>query len=127
MLSWGGVLFGLLPGRIFIEEYVQIKVLNILRRGGHLTLNDFPNEVELLELNKTMTIKIGNWKPPQRPAWVKAYMQTPGPIRVQLLLLTILTISSVSSTVLLILKPVGSTSVVNISGSLELQEAKREK
>ena len=89
--------------------------------------SDFPNEVELLELNKNMTIKIGNWKPPQRPAWVKAYMQIPGPMRVQLLLLTILTISSVSSTVLLILKPVGSTSVVNISGSLELQEAKREK
>ena len=89
--------------------------------------SDFPNEVELLELNKNMTIKIGNWKPPQRPQWVKAYMQIPGPMRVQLLLLTILTISSVSSTVLLILKPVGSTSVVNISGSLELQEVKREK
>ena len=74
-----------------------------------------------------MTIKIGNWKPPQRPQWVKAYMQIPGPMRVQLLLLTILTISSVSSTVLLILKPVGSTSVVNISGSLELQEVKKEK
>ena len=88
---------------------------------------DFPDEVELLELNKSMTIKIGNWKPPQRPQWVKAYMQIPGPMRVQLLLLTILTISSVSSTVLLILKPVGSTSVVNISGSLELQEAKKEK
>ena len=89
--------------------------------------SDFPNEVELQELNKNMTIKIGNWKPPQRPQWVKAYMQIPGPMRVQLSLLTILTISSVSSTVLLILKPVGSTSVVNISGSLELQEAKREK
>ena len=74
-----------------------------------------------------MTIKIGNWKPPQRPQWVKAYMQIPGPMRVQLSLLTILTISSVSSTVLLILKPVGSTSVVNISGSLELQEVKKEK
>ena len=74
-----------------------------------------------------MTIKIGKWKPPQRPQWVKEVMRTPGHTKAQLLLLTILTISSVSSTVLLILKPVGSTSVVNISGSLELQEAKKEK
>ena len=90
-------------------------------------MNDFPNEVELLELNKNMTIKIGKWTPPQRPQWVKEVMRTPGHTKVQLLLLTILTISSVSSTVLLILKPVGSTSVVNISGSLELQEVKKEK
>ena len=90
-------------------------------------MNDFPNEVELLELNKNMTIKIGKWKPPQRPQWVKELMRTPGHIRVQLLLLTILTISSVSSTVLLTFKTVGSTSVVNISGSLELQEVKKEK
>ena len=89
--------------------------------------SDFFNEVELLELNKNMTIKIGNWKPPQRPQWVKELMRPPGHIRVQLLLLTILTISSVSSTVLLMFKPVGSTSVVNISGSLELQGEKREK
>ena len=89
--------------------------------------SDFPNEVELLELNRTMTIKIGNWKPPQRPQWVKAYMQIPGPMRVQLLLLTILTISSVSSTVLLMSRTAGSTSGVNISGSLELQGEKREK
>ena len=88
---------------------------------------DFPDEVELLELNKSMTIKIGKWTPPQRPQWVKEVMKTPGHTKVQLLLLTILTISSVSSTVLLILKPVGSTSVVNISGSLELEEAKKEK
>ena len=90
-------------------------------------MNDFPNEVEFLELNKTMTIKIGKWKPPQRPEWVKEIMKTPGYIRVQLLLLSILTISSVSSTVLQITRTVGSTSVVNISGSLELQEAKKEK
>ena len=88
---------------------------------------DFPNEVELLELNTNMTVRIGKWKPPQRPQWVKEVMRTPGHTKVGLLLLTILTISSVSSTVLLILKPVGSTSVVNISGSLELQEAKKEK
>ena len=74
-----------------------------------------------------MTVRIGKWNPPQRPQWVKEIMKTPGYIRVQLLLLSILTISSVSSTVLLILKPVGNTSVVNISGSLELQEAKKEK
>ena len=86
---------------------------------------DFPDEVELLELNKSMTIKIGNWKPPQRPQWVKEVMKTPGHTKVQLLLLTILTISSVSSTVLQITRTAGNTSVVNISGSLELQEAKR--
>ena len=90
-------------------------------------MHDFPNEVELLELNKNMTVKLGKWKPPQRPQWVKEVMKTPGYIRVQLLLLLILTISSVSSTVLLMFKPVGSTSVVNISGSLELQEVKKEK
>ena len=89
--------------------------------------SDFPNEVELLELNKTMTIKIGKWTPPQRPQWVKEVMRTPGHTKVQLLLLTILTISSVSSTVLLMFKPVGSTSGVSISGSLELREVKREK
>ena len=90
-------------------------------------INDFPNEVELLELNKNMTIKIGNWKPPQRPQWVKEVMRTPGHTKIQLLLLLLLTISSVSSTVLLMSRTAGSTSVVNISGSLELQEAKREK
>ena len=88
---------------------------------------DFPNEVELLELNKNMTIKIGKWKPPQRPQWVKEVMRTPGHTKIQLLLLTILTISSVSSTVLLMFKQVGSISGVSISGSLELQEVKREK
>ena len=87
-------------------------------------MNDFPNEVELLELNKNMTIKIGKWTPPQRPQWVKELMKTPGHIRVQLLLLTILTISSVSSTVLLMSKTGGSTSGVSISGSLELREVK---
>ena len=89
--------------------------------------SDFPNEVELLELNRTMTIKIGKWKPPQRPQWVKAYMQIPGPMRVQLSLLTILTISSVSSTVLLMSQTGGSTSGVSISGSLELREVRKEK
>ena len=87
-------------------------------------MNDFPNEVEFLELNKTMTIKIGKWKPPQRHQWVKELMKTPGYIRVQLLLLLILTISSVSSTVLLMFKQEGSTSGVSISGSLELREVK---
>jgi len=72
-------------------------------------------------------MKIMGWRPPQRPQWVKEIMKTPGYIRVQLLLLSILTISSVSSTVLQITQTEGSTSVVNISGSLELQEAKREK
>ena len=88
---------------------------------------EFPNEVELLNLNKLMTVRIGKWKPPQRPTWVKEVMKTPGHIKIQLLLLTILTISSVSSTVLQITQTGGSTSVVNISGSLELQGEKREK
>ena len=92
-----------------------------------MSLKDFPNEVELLNLNKNMTIKIGKWKPPQRPQWVKEVMKTPGYIRVQLLLLTILTISSVSSTVLQITRTVDNTSGVSISGSLELQGEKREK
>ena len=74
-----------------------------------------------------MTVRIGKWKPPQRPQWVKEIMKTPGHIRVQLLLLSMLTMSSVSSTVVQITRTEGSTSVVNISGSLELQEAKREK
>ena len=82
--------------------------------------SDFPNEVELQELNRNMTIKIGNWKPPQRPQWVKAYMQIPGPMRVQLSLLTILMISSVTSTALQISRMGENTSVENISGSLEL-------
>jgi len=88
---------------------------------------DFPNEVELLELNKNMTVRIGKWKPPQRPQWVKEVMKTPGHIRVQLLLLTILTTSSVLSTVLQITQTVDNTSGVSISGSLELREVKREK
>ena len=87
----------------------------------------FPNEVELLELNKNMTIKIGKWKPPQRPQWVKEVMRTPGHTKVGLLLLTILTISSVSSTVLQITQTGGNTSDVSISGSLELQGEKRER
>ena len=74
-----------------------------------------------------MTVRIGKWKPPQRPQWVKEVMKTPGYIKVQLLLLTILTISSVSSTVLQMSRPEGSTSGVSISGSLELREVKNAK
>ena len=87
-------------------------------------MHDFPNEVELLELNRTMTIKIGNWKPPQRPQWVKEVMRTPGHTKVQLLLLLILTTSSVLSTGLSIYKMVESTSEENTFGSLELLKAK---
>ena len=87
-------------------------------------MNDFPNEVEFLELNKNMTIKIGKWTPPQRPQWVKEVMKTPGHTKVQLSLLTILMISSVTSTVLQITRMGGSTSGVSISGSLELLEVK---
>ena len=74
-----------------------------------------------------MTIKIGKWKPPQRPQWVKEVMRTPGHTKVQLLLLLILTTSSVSSTVLQIIRMGGNTSGVSISGSLELREVKKEK
>ena len=74
-----------------------------------------------------MTIRIGKWKPPQRPQWVKEVMKTPGYIKVQLLLLTILTISSVSSTVLLMTKQEGNTLGVSISGNLELQRVRNEK
>ena len=74
-----------------------------------------------------MTIKLMGWRPPQRPQWVKEIMRIPGPMRVQLLLLTILTISSVSSTVLQITRTGGNTSGVSISGSLELREVRKEK
>ena len=72
-------------------------------------------------------MKILGWKPPQRPQWVKEVMKTPGHIRIQLSLLLILTISSVSSTVLQITQTGGSTSGVSISGSLELREVKNVK
>ena len=74
-----------------------------------------------------MALRIGKWKPPQRPQWVKEVMKTPGYIKVQLLLLTILTISSVSSTVLQITRTGECTSAVNISGSFELQGVKNGK
>ena len=92
-----------------------------------MRVDDFPNEVELLELNRTMTVRIGKWKPPQRPQWVKEVMKTPGHTKVQLLLLLILTTSSVLSTALQMSRTEGSTSGVSISGSLELREVKREK
>ena len=74
-----------------------------------------------------MTVRIGKWKPPQRPQWVKEVMRTPGHTKIQLLLLTILTISSVSCTVLQITQTEGSTSGVSISGSLELREVRNAK
>ena len=74
-----------------------------------------------------MTIRIGKWKPPQRPQWVKEFMKTPGYIRIQLLLLIILATSSVTSTALQIFRTEGSTSGVSISGSLELREVRKEK
>jgi len=60
-------------------------------------------------------MKIMGWKPPMRPKWLREIMKIPGPIRVQLLLLAILTISSVSSTGLLIFKLASNTSVENTS------------
>ena len=72
-------------------------------------------------------MKILGWQPPQRPQWVKEIMKTPGYIRVQISLLTILMISSVSSTVLQIIKTADNTSAVNTSGSLEPQKVKNGK
>ena len=69
---------------------------------------DFPNEVELAELNRRHGMKIMGWTPPQRPAWVKEIMRTPGHTKVQLLLLLILTSSSVLSTGLQISRMGGS-------------------
>ena len=60
--------------------------------------------------------------------WLKLeFMKTPGYMRVNISLLTILMISSVLSTGLSIYKMVESTSEENISGSLELLKAKNEK
>ena len=74
-----------------------------------------------------MTVRIGKWKPPQRPNWVKEVMKTPGYIKIQLLLLTTLTISSVLSTALLIFRTAGNTSdesILHSVESLEVQDAK---
>ena len=76
---------------------------------------DFPNEVELAELNRRYEMKIMGWRPPQRPQWVKEIMRTPGHTKVQLLLLLILATSSVTSTVSLISRRGNNTSVGNIS------------
>ena len=83
---------------------------------------EFPNEVELLELNRRKVMKIMGWTPPQRPAWVKEIMRTPGHTKVQLLLLLILTSSSVLSTGLQISRTVGSTSGGSTSRSGESLE-----
>mgnify|MGYP004062344291 CR=1 FL=1 len=85
-------------------------------------MDDFPNEIDLLNLNRAREMKIMGWRPPQRPAWLKAYMKMPGPIKAQLLLLTILTTSSVSSTVLLISRQGGNTLVENTSPNVESLE-----
>ena len=72
-------------------------------------------------------MKIMGWSPPQRPEWVKQIMKTPGPIKVQLLLLTILTASSVTSTVLLIcnrVKSISDVSTLPVVESLEVGNAK---
>ena len=54
----------------------------------------------------------------------KEIMRTPGPIRVQLLLLLTLTASSVTSTALQISSRVGNTSDVNTSTNIESLEVK---
>jgi len=72
-------------------------------------------------------MKIMGWRPPQRPEWVKQIMKTPGPIRVQLLLLLILTTSSVTSTALQIFRPVRNTLVENTSPNVESLELGNER
>ena len=89
-------------------------------------MNDFPNEIDILKLNKDSDMKIMGWRPPQRPEWVKAYMKMPGPIKAQLLLLTILTTSSVLSTGLLISRRGSNTLEENILPSVESLEVAKE-
>ena len=55
----------------------------------------------------------------KNPEWVKGAMKTPGYIKVQLSLLMILVISSVSSTVLQTLRTEDNTLAENTSGHLE--------
>ena len=72
-------------------------------------------------------MKIMGWRPPQRPAWLKHIMKTPGPIKVKLLLLLILATSSVTSTVLQISKQGKSTldaSTLPVVESLEVGNEK---
>jgi len=60
--------------------------------------------------------------------WLKEEItKTPGYMKVNLSLLTILMISSVSSTVLQITRTVDNTSVENISGSFEHLKVRNEK
>ena len=72
-------------------------------------------------------MKIMGWRPPQRPEWVKQIMKTPGPIKVQLLLLLILTTSSVLSTVLQISNQGKNISEGNILSNVESLEVGNEK
>ena len=72
-------------------------------------------------------MKIMGWRPPQRPQWLKEIMKTPGPIKVQLLLLTTLTVSSVTSTVLQIQSRTKDTSDVNTLPVVESLEVGNEK
>ena len=60
----------------------------------------------------------------KNPEWVKGAMKTPGYIKVQLSLLMILVISSVSSTVLQTLRTEDNTLAENTSTSLESLEVK---
>ena len=99
---------------------LQIDLLGtIVKQSGEY---NFPNEVELLRLNKGNEMKIMGWTPPQRPAWVKEIMRTPGHTKVQLLLLLILTSSSVLSTGLQISRMGGSTSGGSTFNSIESLE-----
>jgi len=72
-------------------------------------------------------MKIMGWKPPQRPAWVKAIMKIPGTTKVQLSLLMILATSSVTSTALQISKLGKSTSVENTLPVVESLEVGNER
>ena len=71
-------------------------------------------------------MKIMGWKPPMRPKWLREIMKMPGPIKAQLLLLSILTTSSVLSTGLLISRQGSNTLEENILPSVESLEVAKE-
>ena len=84
--------------------------------------DNFPNEIDLINLNRRSDMKIMGWKPPQRPEWVKEFMKTPGYIKVQLSLLMILATSSVTSTALQISNQGKNISEGNILSNVESLE-----
>ena len=83
------------------------------------TLRKIRSQDSNCNLNK-LNMKFMKW-------WKLEFMKTPGYMRVNISLLTILMISSVSSTVLQISRMGENTSDANTFGSLELLKVKNEK